>query len=336
MRNLQLATCNMKQSSWHSEKFSDKRFLVTGGAGFIGSHLVEYLLKHGAKEVRVLDNLATGFLENINGFSGETNFTFLNGSITDPVQCKEACEGIDFVLHQAALGSVPRSIDNPPTTHEVNATGFLNMLMAARDAKVKKFVYASSSSVYGDNTDSPKKEERIGRALSPYAVTKALNEQYALVFSQVYGMTTVGLRYFNIFGPRQNPKGEYAAAIPLFIDGLMKGTPVYINGDGEQSRDFTFVANAVQANIRALFAEDEKVKGQVFNIAAGHSISIKRVYGILKDAIGSSQEAIHRDPRKGEIRDSLANVSKANAAFGYAPEIGVEEGLKKTLDWFRL
>lgn len=319
----------------YTASIPNHRFLVTGGAGFIGSHLVEFLLKQGAKEVRVLDNLATGFLENINDFSGEPNFTFINGSITDPEKCKAACAGIDFVLHQAALGSVPRSIDNPLATHEVNATGFLNMLIAARDANVKKFIYASSSSVYGDNTDSPKLEERTGRALSPYAVTKVLNEQYALVFSQVYDMVTVGLRYFNIFGPRQNPKGEYAAAIPLFIDGLMHGTPVYINGDGEQSRDFTFVANAVQANIRALFADESKVKGQVFNIAAGRSISINEVYSILRENIGSSQKPVYREGRKGEIRDSLANISKANTAFAYQPEIHSEEGLKITLDWFR-
>ena len=310
-------------------------FLVTGGAGFIGSHLVEYLLKQGAKEVRVLDNLMTGFQENVNLFSDQPNYKFISGSITNPDDCKKACEGIDFVLHHAALGSVPRSIDNPLATHEVNATGFLNMLIAARDAKVKKFIYASSSSVYGDNPDSPKLEEKTGRALSPYAVTKVLNEQYALVFAQVYGLVTVGLRYFNIFGPRQNPKGEYAAAIPLFIDGLMNGTPVYINGDGEQSRDFTFVANAVQANMRVLFAPDEKVKGQVFNIAAGRSISINSVYSILRENLGSSQAPVYREARKGEIRDSLANISKANSTFGYQPEIHSEEGLKITLDWFR-
>lgn len=320
---------------WLTSDISNYRFLVTGGAGFIGSHLVEYLLANGAKEVRVLDNLATGFLENINAFSGDDRFQFINGSITDPAKCKAACEGIDFVLHHAALGSVPRSIDNPLATHEVNATGFLNMLVAARDAKVKKFIYASSSSVYGDNADMPKMEERTGHALSPYAVTKVLNEQYALVFAEVYGLITVGLRYFNIFGPRQNPKGEYAAAIPLFIDGLMRNTPVYINGDGGQSRDFTYVANAVQANMRALFADDANVKGKVFNIAAGNSISINKVYSILRDALGSKQDAVYREARKGEIRDSLADISRAKNTFGYAPEVQAEEGLRMTLEWFR-
>jgi UDP-N-acetylglucosamine/UDP-N-acetylgalactosamine 4-epimerase len=320
---------------YHSDEISNYKFLVTGGAGFIGSHLVGYLLEHGAKEVRVLDNLATGFLENINDFSGEKNFRFINGSITDQQKCREACEGIDYVLHHAALGSVPRSIDDPVSTHNVNATGFLHMLVAARDAKVKKFIYASSSSVYGDNPDMPKKEERTGKALSPYAVTKVLNEQYALVFADVYGLVTVGLRYFNIFGPRQNPKGEYAAAVPLFIDGLLNDKPVYINGDGEQSRDFTFVANAVQANIRALFAKDPDVKGQVFNIAAGKSISINRVFSILKENTGSAVNATYREGRKGEIRDSLADISKAGEILGYRPEIHAEEGLKKTLEWFK-
>jgi UDP-N-acetylglucosamine/UDP-N-acetylgalactosamine 4-epimerase len=320
---------------WHSGDLSQTRFLVTGGAGFIGSHLVEYLLTHGAGEVRVLDNLSTGFSENVKLFSANKNFNFIEGSITDAAKCREACSGIDFVLHHAALGSVPRSVDDPVSTHNVNATGFLQMLVAARDAKVKKFIYASSSSVYGDNPDMPKTEERTGHALSPYAVTKVLNEQYTKVFHEVYGMTTVGLRYFNIFGPRQNPKGEYAAAIPLFIDGLLNEKPVYINGDGGQSRDFTFVANAVQANVRAMFADEKAVAGKVFNIAAGKSISINQVYAILREKLSSSQAAVYRDSRKGEIRDSLADISKAKAAFGYAPEISAEEGLKLTLDWFQ-
>lgn len=325
----------MYRNSWHSADISGSSFLVTGGAGFIGSHLVEYLLEHGAKEVRVLDNLSTGFAENVELFSARPGYRFIRGSITDPASCEAACAGIDYVLHHAALGSVPRSIDNPMGTHEVNASGFLQILLAARDAKVKKFIYASSSSVYGDNTDSPKKEERTGKALSPYAVTKALNEQYARVFADVYGLATVGLRYFNIFGPRQNPKGEYAAAIPLFIDGLLNGKPVYINGDGEQSRDFTFVANAVQANIRALFAEDEKVKGRVFNIAAGHSISVKKVFEILRESTGSAQQPVFREARKGEIRDSLADISSAASVLGYRPEVQAEDGLRQTLAWFR-
>jgi UDP-N-acetylglucosamine 4-epimerase len=325
----------MYEVPWHKEDLSNRRFLVTGGAGFIGSHLVEYLLKHGVKEVRVLDDLSTGFIANMNEFMDQPNFTFINGSIVDPATCAKACEGIDFVLHHAALGSVPRSIDNPQATHAVNATGFLNMLVAARDAKVKRFIYASSSSVYGDNTDSPKKEENVGRSLSPYAVTKKLNEQYAAVFADLYSMDVVGFRYFNIFGPRQSPNGAYAAAIPLFIDGLLNNKPVYINGDGLQSRDFTFVSNVVKANMLALSAPSEKVRGQVFNIAAGGSVSVLEIFNALKKYSGSAVEAQHRENRKGEIRDSCADVSKAQGAIGYSAEIQSEKGLELTIEWFK-
>lgn len=322
----------MYNTTWHTEDISQRRFLVTGGAGFIGSHLVEYLLKHGAKEVRVMDDLSTGFISNMNDFMGEANFTFINGTIVDMFACQRVCEGIDYVLHHAALGSVPRSIDNPIATHVVNANGFLNMLVAARDAKVKRFIYASSSSVYGDNTDSPKKEENVGRALSPYAVTKKLNEQYAAVFADLYGMDVLGFRYFNIFGPRQSPNGAYAAAIPLFIDGLLNNKPVYINGDGLQSRDFTFVSNVVKANMLALSAPSDKVRGQVFNIAAGGSTSVLEIFNALKKFSGSSVEAIHRADRKGEIRNSCADVSKANQLFGYSAEVSADEGLQLTLE----
>lgn len=320
---------------WHKEDISERRFLVTGGAGFIGSHLVEYLLKHDAKEVRVLDDLSTGFIANMNDFMGQENFTFINGSIVKLNDCRKACEGIDYVLHHAALGSVPRSIDNPIATHEVNATGFLNMLVSARDAKVKRFIYASSSSVYGDNTDSPKKEENVGRALSPYAVTKKLNEQYAAVFADLYGMEVIGFRYFNIFGARQSPTGAYAAAIPLFIDGLLHNKPVYINGDGLQSRDFTFVSNVVKANMLALSAPSEKVRGQVFNIAAGGSTSVLDIFNALRKYSGSKVEPIFRDERKGEIRNSCADVEKARLALGYSPEILYDDGLRLTLNSFR-
>lgn len=321
----------MYDTNWHNKDISERRFLVTGGAGFIGSHLVEYLLKHGAKEVRVLDDLSTGFIANMNTFMEQENFTFMTGSIVKLEDCRKACEGIDYVLHHAALGSVPRSIDNPIATHDVNATGFLHMLVAARDAKVKRFIYASSSSVYGDNTDSPKREENVGRALSPYAVTKKLNEQYAAVFADLYGMDVFGFRYFNIFGPRQSPTGAYAAAIPLFIDGLLNNKRVYINGDGLQSRDFTFVSNVVKANMLALTASSEKVRGQVFNIAAGGSTSVLDIFNALKKYSGSSVEPIFREERKGEIRNSCADVSKAKSVLEYVPEINAEEGLLLTL-----
>lgn len=325
----------MYETPWHKENISSKRFLVTGGAGFIGSHLVEYLLKHNAAEVRVLDDLSTGFITNINLFSENSRFNFIKGSIVNLDDCRKACEGIDYVLHHAALGSVPRSIDNPIATHEVNANGFLNMLVAARDAKVDRFVYASSSSVYGDNTDSPKKEENVGRALSPYAVTKKLNEQYAAVFADLYGMNVIGFRYFNIFGPRQSPNGAYAAAIPLFIDGLLNNKPVYINGDGLQSRDFTFVSNVVKANMQALSAPVDAVRGQVFNIAAGGSTSVIDIFNTLKKYSGSTVVATFREERKGEIRNSCADVSKAKAALGYYAEVESQKGLELTVEWFK-
>lgn len=324
----------MYNTAWHTEDITQKRFLVTGGAGFIGSHLVEYLLTHGAKEVRVLDDLSTGFLANMNTFMEQPNFTFINGTIVDMFACRKACEGIHYVLHHAALGSVPRSIDNPIATHVVNANGFLNMLVAARDANVERFIYASSSSVYGDNTDSPKQEASVGRALSPYAVTKKLNEQYAAVFADLYGMNVTGFRYFNIFGPRQSPNGAYAAAIPLFIDGLLNDKPVYINGDGLQSRDFTFVSNVVKANLLALSAPAEKVRGEVFNIAAAGSVSVLDIFNALKKYSGSAVNAQHREDRKGEIRNSCADVTKAQTAFGYTPDVKTEDGIKLTLESF--
>ncbi len=325
----------MYETPWHKENISSKRFLVTGGAGFIGSHLVEYLLKHNAAEVRVLDDLSTGFITNINLFSEDSRFNFISGSIVNLEDCRKACEGVDYVLHHAALGSVPRSIDNPIATHQVNANGFLNMLVAARDAKVDRFIYASSSSVYGDNTDSPKKEENVGRALSPYAVTKKLNEQYAAVFADLYGMNVIGFRYFNIFGPRQSPNGAYAAAIPLFIDGLLNNKPVYINGDGMQSRDFTFVSNVVKANVLALSAPVDAVRGQVFNIAAGGSTSVIDIFNTLKKFSGSTLAPAFREERKGEIRNSCADISKARALLSYAAEIQSEKGLELTIEWFK-
>lgn len=325
----------MYEKPFHTIDISSKTFLVTGGSGFIGSNIVEYLVAHNAGKVIVLDNLSTGFKENIDPYLSKENFTFIKGDICNMDDCKKACVGVDYVFHQAALGSVPRSIKNPIATHNVNATGFLNVLIAARDANVKRVVYASSSSVYGDSKILPKVEHQIGRQLSPYAVSKMTNELYGEIFAKTYSMEIIGLRYFNIFGPRQNPQGEYAAAIPLFISALLNNEPPTLNGDGEQTRDFTFVANAVQANIKAMFAQNINTIGDVFNIAVGERISLNQLVNILKNLIGTSIAHLYRAERAGDIRDSLADISKASTLLNYNPEIKIEEGLKFTLDWFK-
>ncbi len=326
-----MTNMNMYENKFHNIDLSKHSFLVTGGAGFIGSNIVEYLIKHNAKRIIVLDNLATGFEDNLKNFS---SVKFIKADICDLNAVKNACEGIDFLFHQAALGSVPRSIENPIATHNANASGFLSVLVAAKNAGVKRIVYASSSSVYGDIQDSPKREEKIGKPLSPYAVSKLVNEFYADIFSRTYNMEIIGLRYFNIFGPRQNPKGAYAAAIPLFIDGLLNNTPVYINGDGEQSRDFTFVENAVQGNIKAMFCEGKNALGKVFNIALGDKISVNQLFNAIKKITGSSLSPTYREERKGDVKNSMADISKANTILGYSPSINVDEGLKTTVEWF--
>lgn len=324
----------MYETPFQRENLGAYSFLITGGAGFIGSHIVEYLLAHGAGRVRVLDNYATGFEQNLGPFAGNTRFEFVRGDIRDPEACRKACEGIDFVSHQAALGSVPRSIHDPLTTNEVNISGFLNMLVAARDAGVKRFVYAASSSTYGDSKKLPKVEHEIGRPLSPYAVTKYVNELYADVFARTYGMKPIGLRYFNVFGPRQSPEGAYAAVIPLLIKSLLTGTSPVIHGDGEQTRDFTFVANAVQANLKAIFAP-EAATNQVYNVAVGDRTSLNQLFGLLKEAAGSEVHPVYVEARPGDIRDSLADIGKARQLLGYEPSFRLAEGLRLTLEWYK-
>lgn len=320
----------MYNTKYHSQDLSTLSFLVTGGAGFIGANMVEYLLKFGAKQVRVLDNLATGFRANLTEFENHPAFEWMEGDIRDLDDCKKAMEGIDYVSHQAALGSVPRSIHDPLTTNEVNITGFLNMLVAQKEsATVRRMVYAASSSTYGDSKELPKREEKIGKPLSPYAVTKWVNELYADVFFKTYGTQTIGLRYFNVFGPKQSPKGAYAAVIPLFMQALKDGKAPTINGDGEQTRDFTFVENAVQANIKAFFAPDAAVN-EVCNVAYGQRISLNTLWTSLKETSGINLSAHYGPPRVGDVRDSLADISKAQKLMGYHPRFSVEEGLKVT------
>lgn len=318
-----------------SDKIKNSSFLITGGAGFIGSHIVEYLISNGAKKIRVLDNLATGFLDNIQPFLSYPGFEFIKGDITIPSDCEKACLGMDYVSHQGALGSVPRSIENPLATHQANATGFINVLIAAKNNNVKRIVYASSSSVYGDLNESPKVEGRIGRPLSPYAVSKLVNEQYAAIFSTTYNMEIIGLRYFNIFGPRQNPNGAYAAAIPLFINSLLNNQDVFINGSGEQSRDFTYVANAVQANVKALLSDNKEALNKVFNIACGQSVSVNEMFELIAAEIKPGAKAIYRGERFGDVKNSLADISLAKQYIGYNPDILFEEGLKKTINYFK-
>lgn len=320
---------------YHDQPLEKLAVLVTGGAGFIGSNLVEYLLKHGVGKVRVFDNLATGYRENLQPFENHPAFEFFEGDITNPNDCRKACEGITHISHQAALGSVPRSIADPMRSHEVNVTGFLNMLLAARDAGIKRFVYASSSSVYGDSAELPKVEERVGWPLSPYAVTKAANEQYARVFGKVYGMETIGLRYFNVFGPNQSPNGPYAAVIPLFIKAVLNEQSPVIHGDGEQTRDFTFVENAVQANVKALTTETKESFNTTFNIAIGERISLNTLWHSIGELNGAIKNPLYTETRSGDVRDSLADIHKANHLLDYQPKISVHEGLQLTLAWHK-
>ena len=331
----------MYQHPYHIDDLSKYSFLITGGAGFIGSNLVEYLIRHQAGSVRVLDNLSTGHLKNIQPFSSHSSFEFINGDIRDLKTCQTAVEDMDFVLHQAALGSVPRSIIDPVTTNEVNISGFLNMLVAVKESGVERMVYAASSSTYGDSKELPKVEEKIGNPLSPYAVTKYVNELYANVFAATYRMELIGLRYFNVFGQRQDPNGAYAAVIPKFTNQLLSNQSPVINGDGNHSRDFTFIENVVQANILALFSKNQDALNTVYNIAYGEQTTLNQLVLLLKKYLSVSDpsvtdiKVIHGPNREGDIPHSLASIEKARLFLGYSPFFNFSEGLKIAVDWYR-
>ena len=325
-------------------KENPRSWLITGCAGFIGSNLLETLLNLG-QTVTGLDNFSTGFQHNLDQVKEAVSpeawqkFSFIEGDITNADTCAFVCKGQDYVLHQAALGSVPRSVADPLTTNENNITGFLNMLTAARDADVKRFVYAASSSTYGDHPTLPKKEETIGNPLSPYAVTKLVNELYARVFASTYGFKSIGLRYFNVFGRRQDPNGAYAAVIPLWFGALIRKATVYINGDGETSRDFCFIDNCVQANLLAATAGDEAAD-QVYNVAFGQRTTLNQLFSLIRDRVagtlpdraGVTPE--YRDFRPGDVRHSLADISKARDLLGYSPQYSVEDGLDEAAFWY--
>lgn len=313
-----------------------KNILVTGGAGFIGSNLVERLLSlENIPKVRVLDNFATGSRTNIEAFIGHPKFELIEGDIRDYATCLTACENIDIVSHQAALGSVPRSIADPLSTNAVNITGTLNIFTAAKETGIKRVIYAASSSTYGDSTELPKSEHRIGKPLSPYAVTKYVNELYAEVFANLYGMEMMGLRYFNVFGPRQSPNGAYAAVIPLFLKHLLVNESPVIHGDGSTSRDFTYIENVLQANCLALFTENKAALNQVYNVACGESTTLKELFDALKNILGSDVAPIYADNRIGNIAHSLADISKIQHLLGYQPTVKMEAGLRKTAAWFQ-
>jgi UDP-N-acetylglucosamine 4-epimerase len=321
-----------------------KKWLITGVAGFIGSNLLETLLKLDQTVVG-LDNFATGHQYNLDEVKGEVTpeqwarFTFIEGDIRNVDTCHQACQGADYVLHQAALGSVPRSINDPITTNSANIDGFLNMLVAARDAQVKSFTYAASSSTYGDHPGLPKVEDRIGKPLSPYAVTKYVNELYAEVFARTYGFNCIGLRYFNVFGKRQDPNGAYAAVIPKWTSAMIQDEDLFINGDGETSRDFCFIENTVQANLLAATVQAEEARNQVYNVAVGGRTTLNQLFSYIRESLGENgiqyqKDAIYRDFRAGDVRHSQADVSKANNLLGYDPQYTIEQGIKKAMPWY--
>lgn len=320
-------------------KLHSSSVLVTGGAGFIGSNLIEALLDQGNKVV-CLDNFSTGKHENIAAFLSNPSFTLFEGDIRNQETCYKACKEVNFVLHQAALGSVPRSINDPVTTTEVNIDGFVKMLIAARDAKVKRFVYAASSSTYGDHEALPKVEDIIGKPLSPYAITKYVNELYAKVFADLYGIETIGLRYFNVFGKRQDPEGEYAAVIPKFVRSLTRGQSPIINGDGSQSRDFTYIDNVVQINQLALMTTNPSAINTVYNVAFGASTTLNELYAYLVEFLGKNKKdiygikPIYGPSRLGDVKHSLASIDKAKTMLGYDPQFSLRDGLELAIDWY--
>lgn len=330
-------------------KSNQSTWLVTGVAGFIGSNLLEKLLILNQKVVG-LDNFDTGYQHNIdqaiedaNKATGEdlsNNLKFINGDIRKLEDCEQACNGVDYVLHQAALGSVPRSIEDPINTNRANIDGFLNMLVASRDANVKRFVYAASSSSYGDHPGLPKVEDEIGSPLSPYAVTKVVNELYSQVFAKTYGFKTIGLRYFNIFGKRQNPNGAYAAVIPKWVSSILNNKDVFINGDGETSRDFCYIENTVQINLLAATTDNDKAVDQVYNVALNDSTSLNTLYQMIKERliqrsqVLEKKKPIYRDFRAGDVRHSLADISKAQQLLKYQPKYKIDKGLDESMDWY--
>ncbi len=315
------------------------KVLVTGGAGFIGSNLCETLLKKDYKVV-CLDNFSTGKPENINTYTNHPRFELIVGDIRNPEDCHKACQGVDYVLHEAALGSVPRSVKDPITSNEVNISGFLNMLVAARDAHVKRFIYAASSSTYGDSLTLPKVEDVIGKPLSPYAITKYVNELYADVFSKIYGLECIGLRYFNVFGRRQDPEGAYAAVIPKFIIQLMNHESPIINGDGEYSRDFTYIDNVIEANLLALHTNNPEALNTVYNVAYGERTTLNQLTGYLQEYLSIFDPEVatikieHGPNRTGDIPHSLASIEKIKKLLGYTPRYNVKQGLKETVEWY--
>ena len=322
-----------------------RRWLITGAAGFIGSNLLEALLRLG-QTVTGLDNFSTGLvriLEQVRSAVGDAawrNFTHIEGDIRDPAVCRRACAAVDYVLHHAALGSVPRSIEDPLATHEANLTGFVNMLAAARDAKARRFIYASSSSVYGDHPQLPKVEDAIGKPLSPYAVTKYANELYADVFARCYGIDGVGLRYFNIFGPRQDPDGPYAAVIPKWVGQFISRQPVYINGDGETSRDFCYIENAIQANLLGATTGNPEALNQIYNVAVGERTSLNELFELERSLLSAQCPWVrdyrpeYRDFREGDVHHSQADISKARKLLGYAPTHDIRRGLSEAMSWY--